>query len=142
MSPVYCALVHYPVRDRAGDTVTTAVTTLDVHDIARSGRTYGLRGYYVVTPIEAQHALTRRILEHWDSGAGRKRMPERHEALSICTSIALPMKMRRQSSADIGSASSLARKASQAGRGNTSRQRLGCLVTVSRSSATAFRMSR
>ncbi|MGD8863139.1 MAG: RNA methyltransferase [Myxococcales bacterium] len=87
-SPVYCALVHHPVRDRAGETVTTAVTTLDVHDIARSARTFGLRGYYVVTPIEAQHALTRRILEHWDSGAGRRRMPERHEALSICHPVA------------------------------------------------------
>ena len=53
-APVYCALVHHPVKDRAGQTVTTAVTNLDVHDIARSARTFGLRRYYVVTPIEAQ----------------------------------------------------------------------------------------
>lgn len=84
MAAVYCALLHHPVKDRAGDTVTTAVTTLDVHDIARSGRTYGLAGYFVVTPIEAQHALIHRILEHWSSGAGLKRMPERQQALSIC----------------------------------------------------------
>ena len=51
-APVYCALVHHPVKDRAGQTVTTAVTNLDVHDIARSARTFGLRRYYVVTPIE------------------------------------------------------------------------------------------
>ena len=68
---VYCALVHHPVRDRAGQTVTTAVTNLDVHDIARSARTFGLRRYYVVTPIEAQHVLVQRIIDHWTHGAGR-----------------------------------------------------------------------
>ena len=88
MTPIYCALLHHPVKDRAGETVTTAVTTLDVHDIARSAHTYGVSGYYVVTPIEAQHLLVRRILEHWDSGAGRKRMPERQEALSVCQPLA------------------------------------------------------
>ena len=35
MSRLYLALVHYPVKDRAGATVTTSVTNLDVHDIAR-----------------------------------------------------------------------------------------------------------
>jgi len=87
MSGIYCALVHHPVRDRAGQTVTTAVTNLDVHDIARSARTYGLERYYVVTPIEAQHALVERIIEHWTTGAGRRRIPERHEALALCQAV-------------------------------------------------------
>jgi hypothetical protein len=85
---VYCALVHFPVRDRAGDTVTSSVTNIDVHDLARSCRTYGLCGFFVVTPITAQRALVARILEHWDSPAGQKRMPERGEALSLCASAA------------------------------------------------------
>ena len=83
MSPFYCALVHHPVVDRAGDEVTTSVTNLDVHDIARSARTYGLRGYFVVSPIEAQHPVVQRILDHWREGSGKKRFPERAEALSI-----------------------------------------------------------
>ncbi|HBQ11088.1 MAG TPA: hypothetical protein DEF51_07890, partial [Myxococcales bacterium] len=70
VSGVYLALVHHPVVDRAGDVITTAVTNLDVHDIARSARTYDLAGYYVVTPIEAQHRLVDRILGHWRDGAG------------------------------------------------------------------------
>ena len=65
---VYCALLHYPVQDRAGQTVTTAVTNLDVHDIARTARTFGVRRYYVVTPIEAQHVLVQRIIDHWTRG--------------------------------------------------------------------------
>jgi hypothetical protein len=85
---VYCALVHYPVQDRAGQTVTTAVTNLDVHDIARSARTFGVRRYYVVSPIAAQHTLVQRIIDHWTEGAGRKRIPERHVALALCESIA------------------------------------------------------
>jgi hypothetical protein len=84
---VYCALIHYPVQDRAGQTVSTAVTNLDVHDIARTSRTFGLRRYYVVTPIAAQHVLVQRIIEHWTEGAGRKRIPERHVALALCQSI-------------------------------------------------------
>ena len=80
---VYCALVHHPVLDRQGNEVTTSVTNLDVHDIARSSRTYGLRGYFVVIPIEAQHPVVEKIIEHWSSGAGKKRMPERTEAIGL-----------------------------------------------------------
>ena len=90
MSPVYCALVHHPVVDRQGEEVTTSVTNLDVHDIARSARTYGLKGYFVVSPIEAQHPVVQRIVDHWCSGAGRHRFPERGEAIAlvrVCLSV-------------------------------------------------------
>lgn len=82
-APVYCALVHHPVRDREGNTVTSAVTNIDVHDIARSSHTFGLRGMAIVSPIDAQRALVVRILEHWRQGAGKRRMPHRSEALAI-----------------------------------------------------------
>jgi len=90
VSLVYCALVHHPVVDRRGEEVTTSVTNLDVHDIARSARTYGLRGYFVVSPIEAQHPVVQRIVDHWVSGAGTERFPERGEAIAlvrVCLSI-------------------------------------------------------
>lgn len=88
MSPIYSALVHHPVRDREGQTVTAAVTNIDVHDIARSSHTFGLAGFFVVSPIEAQRQLVVRILEHWRSGAGLRRMPHRSEALAICQPVA------------------------------------------------------
>jgi hypothetical protein len=84
---VYLTLVHHPVRDRFGETVTTAVTNLDVHDLSRSARTYGLRAYFIVTPIEAQRILVDRILEHWRTGPGRERVPERADALGLCRSV-------------------------------------------------------
>lgn len=83
MRHAWLALVHHPVRDRAGEPISTAVTNLDVHDIARTARTYDLAGYFVVTPLEAQQRLVGRILEHWRSGAGARRVPERTEALRI-----------------------------------------------------------
>ncbi len=80
--PVALALVHHPVHDRLGDVVATAVTNLDVHDIARSCRTYDLDRYFIVSPIEAQWRVVERIVEHWTEGAGRVRVPQRGEALS------------------------------------------------------------
>lgn len=82
MSPIYVALVHHPVRDRGGSIITTAVTNVDVHDIARSARTFGLAGYFVVSPVTAQRAIVERILEHWHEGEGKDRIPERSEALA------------------------------------------------------------
>ncbi|MDQ3037262.1 MAG: RNA methyltransferase [Myxococcota bacterium] len=84
---IHCALVHHPVRDREGHLVASAITNVDVHDLARSARTYGLAGYWVVSPIAAQRLLVDRILEHWRSGAGARRVPERTIALSICAPV-------------------------------------------------------
>jgi tRNA (guanine37-N1)-methyltransferase len=86
-APIYVGLVHHPVRDREQNVVATAVTNLDVHDLSRSCRSYGLSGYFVITPIEAQRALVGKILEHWVEGSGQKRVPERKVALSLCEPI-------------------------------------------------------
>jgi hypothetical protein len=61
----WVALVHHPVYDKNRRVVSTALTNLDLHDIARSVRTYGLAGYFVVHPVEAQRQLADRILAHW-----------------------------------------------------------------------------
>jgi tRNA (guanine37-N1)-methyltransferase len=61
----WVALVHHPVLDRTGRVVSTALTTLDLHDIARASLTYGLAGFLVVHPVDAQRALAERILRHY-----------------------------------------------------------------------------
>lgn len=78
---LYVALVHYPVIDKNGETIASAVTNLDLHDIARVCRTYGVKGYYVVTPLEDQKVLVNRILDHWTTGVGGKYNPKRQQAL-------------------------------------------------------------
>ncbi|HVY49274.1 MAG TPA: RNA methyltransferase, partial [Minicystis sp.] len=73
----------HPVLDRAGETVTTAITNLDVHDLARSARAYGCSDVFVVHPIAAQRALAARIREHWVEGSGKRRIPDRATALEL-----------------------------------------------------------
>ena len=58
-------LAHHPVRDKKGDIVTTSVTNLDLHDIARTAYSFGLAGYVVVTPISAQREMVESITEKW-----------------------------------------------------------------------------
>ena len=51
MENLYVALIHHPVVNKNGMIIGSAVTNMDLHDIARAGRTFGVRGYYVVTPL-------------------------------------------------------------------------------------------
>jgi hypothetical protein len=79
----YIGLIHYPIVDKTGETVTTSVTNLDIHDIARSAKTFGFDGYFIVTPIQKQHELVQKILDHWNTDYGNSYNPDRKEALSF-----------------------------------------------------------
>lgn len=78
---VYLALVHHPTVNRQGAVVTTAVTTLDLHDLCRLATTYGLGGVYATTPLDGQRELVSSLLQHWLVGSGGKINPSRREAL-------------------------------------------------------------
>jgi tRNA (guanine37-N1)-methyltransferase len=82
-SRLYVALLHHPVYDKNGRIVTTAVTNMDVHDIARSARTYGVGAFYVVTPVKALQKLVRKIMTHWEQGYGSQYNQTRKEPLSL-----------------------------------------------------------
>jgi tRNA (guanine37-N1)-methyltransferase len=82
-APVYVALLHHPVYDKNRQIVTTAVTNMDIHDIARSGRTYGIKGFYVVTPVKALQKLALKIIDHWQRGYGSQYNTTRKEALAL-----------------------------------------------------------
>lgn len=79
--PFYVALVHYPVLNRRGDTIASAITNLDLHDLARLVRTYALPACYIISPLKDQQALAAKLLEHWRTGVGRELHPHRAEAL-------------------------------------------------------------
>ena len=83
MRTVAAVLVHYPVVDRYGDIVATAITNLDLHDIARSGRTFGLSAVYIVHPVAAQRELAERVRRHWTEGSGGRRIPDRAPAMQL-----------------------------------------------------------
>ena len=77
------ALVHYPVVNKNGETIGSAVTNLDLHDIARAAKTYGVDTFYIVTPYEDQQLLFKEILDHWLVGDGSVYNSKRGEALSL-----------------------------------------------------------
>lgn len=81
--PIYISLLHYPIVNRHGAQVTTAVTNMDIHDISRSARTFGVKKYFIVTPIPDQHELVERILGHWRKERSKTYHPDRVEALSL-----------------------------------------------------------
>jgi len=80
---LYIALVHGPVLNKFGHTVTVSLTNLDLHDIARISRTYGLAGFTVVTPLEDQRKLAATLTGHWTEGAGGRANPDRAEAIGM-----------------------------------------------------------
>ena len=75
--------IHHPVVDRNGRIVTSAITWLDLHDIARSSRTYGVRALYVVHPVPEQREFARSVIDHWHIGYGRSFDSRRVEALDL-----------------------------------------------------------
>lgn len=83
MADLYLALLHHPVLDKNGQIVTSAVTQMDIHDIARSAATFGVRRFWVVTPVRALRALSEKILEHWETGYGATYNLTRKQALAL-----------------------------------------------------------
>ena len=80
---LHVALVHYPVVNKKGERLASAVTNLDLHDIARASRTYGVRSFHVITPLDDQRELAEKIVRHWTCGPGGEHNPQRREALEL-----------------------------------------------------------
>lgn len=60
---------------------TTSVTSLDIHDIARAATTYGLKNYFLVTPLADQQAIVNTLLGFWKHGPGVSYNNHRHQAV-------------------------------------------------------------
>lgn len=82
-APIYLALIHYPVLGKDNEIVTSSITNIDLHDIARTSRTFGARGLYIVHPTRIQRSLTEKIAQHWDTGYGSTYNPNRSDALRL-----------------------------------------------------------
>ena len=83
MPNLYVALIHYPVVNKNGETIASALTNLDLHDISRAAKTYGLKAFFVVTPLEDQKDLVEKIISHWTTGIGAEYNPKRRSALEL-----------------------------------------------------------
>lgn len=78
---LHIALIHHPVINKKREVIGSAVTNLDIHDIARTARTYGVGSYFISTPYADQQQLVNELLEHWLTGHGATYNPARKKAL-------------------------------------------------------------
>lgn len=79
----YIGLLHYPVYNRKGEVIVSAITNLDLHDLARLARTYGAERFYVINPLIDQQDLVKKIRGHWVGGHGAMYNKHRSEAMSL-----------------------------------------------------------
>jgi tRNA (guanine37-N1)-methyltransferase len=77
------ALIHNPVLNKKGEIVTSSITNMDLSDIARSSRTFGIDNYYIVHPTKALRRLMQKICDHWSDGYGFTYNPNRSDALDV-----------------------------------------------------------
>ena len=92
---LYIGLVHYPVYNKNYQRIASAITTFDLHDIARLARTYDVKEFFVITPHEDQQMLAERVRRHWTSGYGARYNQHRKEAIELVTVVpSLELAMR------------------------------------------------
>jgi tRNA (guanine37-N1)-methyltransferase len=82
-APMYVALIHFPVYDKNHQVVTTAITNMDIHDIARAARTYGVTAFYVIHSVTGLQKLAAKIIHHWEHGYGSQYNDTRKVALAL-----------------------------------------------------------
>ncbi len=85
---LYVALIHFPVINRKDEPIGSALTTIDLHDIARASRTFGVKGFYVITPFADQAELAQQVIKHWTKGVGGELNPSRKKALELIRVVA------------------------------------------------------
>lgn len=73
-------LLHDKMVDRRGTLVTTSLTLIDVHDIARSCMTFSSHAY-VAHPSPAMRKLAHIMKSYWENGFGAEYNPHRRTAL-------------------------------------------------------------
>jgi tRNA (guanine37-N1)-methyltransferase len=94
--PHYAVLMHDQVMLKEGRVGTSSITSIDIHDIARSALTYGLKNYFLVTSLEDQTKIAQTLIDFW-LNEGKEYNIHRHEALKrvhlasslehVCTTI-------------------------------------------------------
>jgi len=81
MGSLYVGLLHFPMRNRQGEIVATSTTSMDIHDIARTARTYDVSRYFVITPLPSQREIAWRVRGFWTEGEGARENSRRGEAM-------------------------------------------------------------
>jgi tRNA (guanine37-N1)-methyltransferase len=79
----YAVLMHGDILLKDNSVGTSSVTSLDIHDIARSAMTYGMEQYFIVTPLKDQQKIVQTLLDFWNTGHGITYNVHRHNAVKM-----------------------------------------------------------
>lgn len=80
----YVALMHSDVlvgEERKEG--VTSVTSIDIHDIARSSKTYDVKEFFIVTPLLDQQKIVQKMLDFWKKGIGFEYNRCRYDAIQL-----------------------------------------------------------
>ena len=75
-------LLHDQMLDKQGQLITSSLTLIDIHDIARSARTYGVDTAFFAHPSAHLRKLGQTLQRHWNEGFGATYNPNRKDALA------------------------------------------------------------
>ena len=82
MANLNVILLHDNMVDKQKNIVTTSLTMIDLHDIARSARTYGVNNTFVCHSSPSLRKLASTLKAHWMTGFGEKYNGNRKDALT------------------------------------------------------------
>ncbi|MFN4196916.1 MAG: tRNA (guanosine(37)-N1)-methyltransferase TrmD [Caldimicrobium sp.] len=80
---LYLFLLHYPVYNKRREIIVSAIANIDLHDLSRLGRTYGVEKIYIAQPLKEQREFAKRLIDHWLTGSGKTYNPLRSEAIKL-----------------------------------------------------------
>jgi len=72
MNNLYIGLVHYPVYNKNNNIVCTSITNLDIHDIARTSRTYNVKKFFIINPQPSQKKIFERLKRFWHTDVAKE----------------------------------------------------------------------
>lgn len=66
----YVVLLHSQVKNKDGESIVTSIKSMDLHDISRSAKTYGIRKFFIVQPLIDQQEIIKSFYNFWTSVEG------------------------------------------------------------------------
>ena len=82
--PHYIVLMHDEVLVGSENNLgSTSVMSIDIHDIARSSCTYGMKQFFIVTPLIDQQKIIKKFFSFWKSDSGVDYNKGRHMAINL-----------------------------------------------------------
>jgi tRNA (guanine37-N1)-methyltransferase len=79
----YVALMHTQIVLKGGRVGHSSVASLDIHDIARSSKTYGIKKFFLVSPLKDQQEIVKSFLRFWNSDEGKNYNRSRFDAIAL-----------------------------------------------------------